>query len=290
MLFFEIFDSIFNVDEPDYIFFPIIESLDAMVVYELARHRGIKTIVYSHSRVLPLSFLSPNKFEEFPEYFYKNLGESSLSISLLERLANADSRIADQMLATVNSISSEDIVYRPVYDAPLLRLCKNIQNQLFKERHNACLSNWTKFLVFIEKIVVPIGRLVQTLIEIILLKPVKGAELVGNFVFFPLHFSPESSINTPAPFYIDQERVVDEILLNDPRMLVLKEHPALYGKRPLSFYRKILRKPNVYFVDSNHNIHDLISRCETVVSVTGTVVIEAFFKNKPFVQLGANYF
>jgi hypothetical protein len=288
--FYNIFQNIISEDKPDFIFFPIIESLDAMVLYELAKAEGIGTIVYSHARVLPLSFLSSSKYEDFPQYFYKNRSSNTTAVRSLLALKSENSRIKNQMRETIYEIDATNVGFSPTYPSPLKRFLKNLYYQFTLERYNACLSNWVKFQVYFEKTFVKIGMLIYDFVEKFIIKPISHDEYPLEYNCFPLHFSPESSINTPAPFYIDQERVIDRILLSSKKPLLLREHPALFGKRKLSFYRAILKKPNVYFTKVNDNIHDLIDRSDTVFSVTGTVIIEAFFKGKKFEQFGKNYF
>ena len=288
--FYNIFQSIISEDKPDFIFFPIIESLDAMVLYELAKAEGIGTIVYSHARVLPYSFLSSSKYENFPQHFYRNCDTSSVAVKSLLDLKKKSSRIKSQMWETIDKMDVSNVVFTPEYASPLKRLFRNIYYQCTLERHNACLSNWIKFQVYFEKIFIPAGLIVQKFVEKYILRPLPSEDYPKEYNCFPLHFAPESSINTPAPFYIDQERVIDSILLSDPKPLLLREHPALFGKRKLNFYRNILKKPNVYFTKLDDNVHDLIDRSEVIFSVTGTVIIEAFFKGKKFKQFGDNYF
>ena len=288
--FYNIFKNIISEDKPDFVFFPIIESLDAMVLYELARAEGIGTIVYSHARVLPFSFLSNSKYENFPKFFYENRSSSSFSEEALSRLRSKNSRVSDQMAETIDSIEGSDICFSPTYPRPFTRLLKNIYFQLTLEKHNACLSNWIKLQVYFERLLVPAGLIAQRLVEKFVLKSLSASKYPKIYNCFPLHFSPESSINTPAPFYIDQERVIDRILLSDTKPLLLREHPALFGKRRLSFYKRIIRKPNVYFTKLDDSVHDLIAGSEMIFSVTGTVMIEAFFKGKKFRQFGKNYF
>tara|TARA_B110000977_G_scaffold201788_1_gene298653 strand:+ start:14300 stop:15664 length:1365 start_codon:yes stop_codon:yes gene_type:complete len=288
--FYNIFNEILIKDKPDFIFFPIIESMDAMVLYELAREKGIDTIVYSHARILPFSFLSSNKFEEFPSYFYDNNHLNNSTDNYLEKLVKHSSRIKDQMKETILSIDADDVIYSPVYPNPIKRLLKNIYFKNTSERHNATLSNWVKFQVYFDKIFIYFQNILQRIVQKKLLKPLSINKFPKNYNFFPLHFSPESSINTPAPFYIDQERVIDEIVLLDSKPLLLREHPALYGKRPLAFYRNINKKPNVFFTKIDDDIYHIIEKSDKVFSVTGTVAIEAFFKGKPFIQFGRNYF
>ena len=56
----------------DYIFFPIIESIDAMILYKLTLINRIKPICYAHGRHINKSFFSDSHTETLPVY-YKSL-------------------------------------------------------------------------------------------------------------------------------------------------------------------------------------------------------------------------
>ena len=147
-----------------------------------------------------------------------------------------------------------------------------------------------KVLVTLEKIVVPLQHFIFLLLEYFYLKPLNS--LPQEYDYFPIHFSPESSINTPAPFYIDQIRVIDTIMLNRKntnRLLLIKEHPAMFGKRPLIFYRNLKKIPYVRFIKTNMNSIELLKKATITYTVTGTVALEAFLLDKKFHILGENF-
>src|SRR5262249_20880424 len=68
-------------------------------------------------------------------------------------------------------------------------------------------------------------------------------ELPAKFIYYPLQTTPESSINTPAPYFIDQMRAIDAIRMAMPsdHALIVKEHWASIGIRSPSFYRALRR-------------------------------------------------
>jgi hypothetical protein len=291
-----IFKKWIEKDKPDFVFFPIIESLDSMVLYLVCKELGIKTIVYTHSRLTHLSFLSPDKYESFPQIEQDEWQEILSSTKDPEVIRHAtilmqsNGRLSNQILSSVeclNKVKSQTL-YQPDIPNAFIRLFKNKMHQIGLERHNRFLNNKTKFMVMFHFIFVPLGRVVYDFIEKFYLNPVLVRKLPKRYNILPLHFSPESSINTPAPYLIDQLRVVDKILLETNIPLVIREHPAVYGKRPLSFYSEIKKRPNIYFSSRIENYDNLLSSAEKIYSVTGTVAIEAFMKDKAYELLGRN--
>jgi hypothetical protein len=114
------------------------------------------------------------------------------------------------------------------------------------------------------------------------------ADLPKRFIYYPLHFTPEASINTPAPFYVDQLRVIDALRLAMPNgcILLVKEHPACLPLRPTSFLRKLRRLPGVMVAKVTMPSIELVNRAALTVTVTGTPALEAFLLGRPTMLLG----
>jgi hypothetical protein len=115
------------------------------------------------------------------------------------------------------------------------------------------------------------------------------ANLPKRFVYYPLHFTPEASINTPAPFYVDQLRVVDALRLAMPNgcILVVKEHPDCLSARSTSFLRKLRRLPGVTIAKVTMSSLELMRRAALTATVTGTAGLEAFLLGRPAMLLGS---
>ncbi len=114
------------------------------------------------------------------------------------------------------------------------------------------------------------------------------ADLPKRFIYYPLHFTPEASINTPAPFYVDQMRGVDALRLAMPNgcILVVKEHPACLPLRPTGFLRQLRRLPGVMVAKVTIPSLELVKRAALTATVTGTAALEAFLLGRPAILLG----
>jgi hypothetical protein len=115
------------------------------------------------------------------------------------------------------------------------------------------------------------------------------AGLPDRFIFYPLQYSPESSINTPAPYFVDQIRVIDAIRFAMPSdcMLVVKEHWACIEMRPLSFMRRVRQLAGVRIANYKLPTRSIIERAALTISVTGTATLEAALLGRPAMTLGA---
>lgn len=111
-----------------------------------------------------------------------------------------------------------------------------------------------------------------------------------RFIYYPLQYTPEASINTPAPFYVDQLRVIDALRLNMPNgcILVVKEHPSCLEMRPTAFLRKLRRLAGVMVASITIPSLELMKRAALTATVTGTPAMEAFLLGRPVMMLGAN--
>lgn len=114
------------------------------------------------------------------------------------------------------------------------------------------------------------------------------AELPKKFLFYPLHSTPEASINTPAPYYVDQFRAIDAIRMAMPSdcVLVVKEHWSFVMARPTRFLKQVRRLPGVLVADYRLKAFDLMPRAAATITVTGTAGFEAFLLGYPALALG----
>jgi hypothetical protein len=112
--------------------------------------------------------------------------------------------------------------------------------------------------------------------------------LTKRFIFYPLQVTPEASINTPAPYYVDQLRAIDALRLAMPPdcAVVVKEHWAAIGFRSTDFVRRLRKLPGLLVAKYTINSHDLIRRASLTCSVTGTAAFEAFLLGRPALALG----
>lgn len=109
-------------------------------------------------------------------------------------------------------------------------------------------------------------------------------------VFFALHYQPEQSTLAQGLWHANQTALVENISKSLPLgyTLVVKEHPWGRGNRPMWQYKHMNGFYNVMFCDAPSK--QIIQHVDAVITVTGTVVMEALVFDKPAVMLGRNYF
>jgi hypothetical protein len=117
------------------------------------------------------------------------------------------------------------------------------------------------------------------------------AELPAKFIYYPLQFTPESSINTPAPYFVDQLRVIDAIrdAMPSDHWLVVKDHWACIMLRKKQLMDAIRQRSGVKVIRYDVPGRELVKRAALTLSVTGTSTLEAFLLGRPAITLGGMF-
>ncbi len=129
-------------------------------------------------------------------------------------------------------------------------------------------------------------------------KSIKKIDKNRQFIFFPLHYQPERSTCPDGMEYSNQYlllRLIRDYLDKDISILI-KEHPRQFtmnsarnqSYRSEFFYKELLAQKNVYFIDQNFSIKDILfhPKLEGVLTVRGNIMLEAFFNDIPSFAIG----
>ena len=118
--------------------------------------------------------------------------------------------------------------------------------------------------------------------------PYYSLDSIGKYVYFPLQFQPEESIDVAAPFFnnqIETARLVAQSLPDD-YTLAVKDHPDMAELRPPSYLEKVARTPNVKLIDYRVSGEKMLKEASLIVSPNSTTTAEAAFLKKSVIQLG----
>ncbi len=101
------------------------------------------------------------------------------------------------------------------------------------------------------------------------------------FVFFAVPVEPEFTVQSQAKEFANTEAIIEQTALSLPAgfRLIIKEH-VIIGNRLPSFYRRLLKIPNVAMAAPYIQGRDLVARCEAVATLAGTVGLEAALLGK----------
>jgi hypothetical protein len=107
-----------------------------------------------------------------------------------------------------------------------------------------------------------------------------------NKIYISLHYVPEATLNNFCKdnSLVNHDQIILDIVkkYNKEFIFIVKEHPAMYGKRDLSFYDELKKVNNLYFIHPSFKYYEILENVDYVLSWGGTVGIEApFFGVKP---------
>jgi hypothetical protein len=116
----------------------------------------------------------------------------------------------------------------------------------------------------------------------------RHAPPAGPYVYFPLHAQPEFTTDVRAPLFANQIALVENMAKSLPAgyRLVVKEHPAMKGERPLAYYRALRQLFNVELMSPTVDGHDLVRNAAAVAVITGATAWEAILYQKPVIAFG----
>jgi len=108
------------------------------------------------------------------------------------------------------------------------------------------------------------------------------------FAYMPLQVQPEHAIDVLSPYFSNQievARLVAQSLPGD-LPLVVKDHPGMVGRRPVSYYEKLDRTVNIKLVDPMIRSDRMLKSAAIMIASGGTTVVEAAMLKLATIQLG----
>jgi hypothetical protein len=270
---------------PDYVLFPNMETVEDFVAIHLCQELGIGVLCVTTMRFVGASFFTVDTYETLPRYFGTYTDDD---------LQAARRVIARFRAKTANEPGNR---YPPAQPRKPSLFRRIVVSEYLRWRYERRHSSEETLLMRVTRHTQPlVCRLRRRRFDLTSARYFDVTESKGSlpdkFVFYGLHMTPESSINALEPYYVDQLRPIDALLLALPpgHSLVVKEHPAMFGMRPDSFYRELRRRPGLVLVHPDYDTRVLIARAAVVATVTGTVGLEAYLLGKPCVLFGPNFF
>ena len=111
-----------------------------------------------------------------------------------------------------------------------------------------------------------------------------------KYIYYPLHLIPESTTFIQAPMFVDELSVIRNISKSLPFgiKLYVKEHPAMCGERPISFYNEVNKLTNIRLIKLSYysDPKPLIEKSLGVITIAGSSALEAVMLNRPAMIFG----
>jgi len=143
----------------------------------------------------------------------------------------------------------------------------------------------------------PINKIIQTMIAVVRKRyfdrnAYSQIPKKKRFASYFLHVQPEYSVEGHAFEFRDQLALIENIAAFLPAdcQLIVKEHRPMVGLRDISFYKRIMRIPNVILLTDSVNSYEVIRRSECVFTLTGTAALEGMYVGVPSIVFGDIFF
>jgi hypothetical protein len=109
-----------------------------------------------------------------------------------------------------------------------------------------------------------------------------------RFAYFPLHIEPETALQGLSPEYFYQQALIAAVSRDLPAgvYLAVKEALGAIGRRPDNFYEQIAELKNVVWLDCWELGFECARRADAVVTICGTVGLEAVANGTPVISFG----
>lgn len=259
--------------KPDLILFSkSVEVPEGLLLYDIAKNKGILSAIPHSLRFLGGSFFSHSPFEKDFNFFTdkKNKDSFDYNIPSLPKLYETPLPRPIKVNGPIKSLKRfYGLIIRKPFNFSFSIIRIRLSNIFFKDRK---LRKLRAKLIYKSHSIRP--------------------DFNQKYVYYPLHVTPETSINIPNPFFIDQLRAIDMIRYNLPstHFLYIKEHPVGLAKRKIGFYKQLINRSKVRLIDIEVESKELIMHSQCVISVTGTACLEAFFLKKPSFTIGGAFF
>lgn len=117
--------------------------------------------------------------------------------------------------------------------------------------------------------------------------------LTSKYIYFPLHMQPEASTSPMAGVYVNQILIAQMLAYHLPKdvYIYIKENPHQNAaRREKKFYEELLKIPQVRLVPNSFDTYALTNNSLAVVTATGTVGLEALYRQKPVLMFGNNFY
>ncbi len=289
--------SFLETERPDGIVFSVVGGLASYLLNTIAKAKGIKIHIINLTRVKNRYSIS----EDFRtltsiDALYEKIKKGELSFpkerSLAEAFLDEFRRHPAPYTSTVSPKNRPVTRNRQLKFLLPWNALKSLR-WIVKMTHDYFTGNYQNDYTTIKPWYFLLDKVQQKLRMLVGYGDIyNDIDLNHNFAFFPLQVEPEISTSLYAPYFMDQIWVAKQFARSLPIdfKLYIKEHPAMYGKRPLRFYRELKKIPNVRLVKPNVMSFDLTTKAALVTVITSTVGWEALLLQKPVIIFGDVFF
>lgn len=274
----KLFEKILDEVHPDYFLVSTITNHPKYLLYDICKAKNISVLTLEASRFKGKSFISSSIAKiDYPEKFIDcNTKKISSEKDAFEYMINyrPPSR---NLYEEKNRISKFEKI------SALVNFIINPIDEDFKNEYLNYGKTKTKILTKTSGIAR--SRMIEKRESFINEHFKKEIDFSQPFMYFPLQAEPERELYVQAPYFTDQIALIKNIAKSLPvdYVLFVKEHPVMKkhaGWRELNFYKQLMDLPNVVMIHPSVDSHELIKRCDLVLTISGDAAFESGFYHK----------
>ena len=280
-------------EKPDFIFFSVVGAIGTMLLFQIAKKKGIETLVV-HPAYIKNTYLLSEEYKSFSfvEKTIKSYNEKKnipknfydRALSFLHDFRDKPHphwELANPKKQPVNRYKQFKFLLPNNFIKNTSLLAKSFYEHYTKKDRldHDYIGPWN-YLRDSAK------RKTRNLIGVNNLYD--QLDLDENFAFYPLHYEPEIAISLLAPFFTNQIYLIKLIARSLPvgYKLYVKEHPAMVVYRPRSYYKELKKVPNVKLINPAVTSFEIMPYAKLVTTITGTAGWEAALFKKPVITFG----
>ena len=284
-----------NKFKPNVVYWPTaVASFESVIFDNLCNNLKIKFITSSPYRIKNFFYYARNMYYRYPniETIYSKSKIRKKNISVINKLykeITLPGKTSSDAEYVSNAISRIDrSIFKSIYifltfciKHSIAYLLHNLNFKIFK------LSYHKKYELF-----PPIIEKYKLLSALHFLKKYKYKNLNCDYIYYPLHRTPEGSTQLNGNTFMDQFFLIQSLSKNLPinYKLFIKEHPSMIEahSRGNKFYEEISKLPNVEIVDFRISGTEIVKRAKLIVVLDGSSAIEAMLLGVPVLTM-ANF-
>ena len=131
----------------------------------------------------------------------------------------------------------------------------------------------------LKKLIISWNKQSKNISEIVLMKK--------KIIMFPMHLQPEANIDVWGQKYQNQTKLIEKIIQNLPNgwLLAVKLNPKTKYELTSDLVKLCSENKKIICIHSQEKIENIFDISDVIITVTGTILIECIYLNKPVLSL-----
>ncbi len=270
----KLYEEVFKKSNPDYVFMKFSDFQQSHLFLELAKSFNVHILTLAPTKLGNSCHISQEQEKIDQTKDSKKIPENEITEKLKNYLKLHDPYTKDKQKESIEKVTNKKRI------SLFSKLLSKTNTSEYKNYYGN-FGRTAKNIVFIQ---LPLALKNYFRTQFLDKNSVKKFP-DEKIIFFPLHLEPDRATLINSPFYSDQLDVILNVAKSLPvgYTLLVKEHgsQSLLLWKKTSFYKKILSIPNANLVHHSVDPKKILEKCDLVITIAGTVGLEALFYNKP---------